>query len=307
MSVSIVSLPEKVRRDSAYNVVTLQNTDQEVKAQCQPAPDILRHLYELRNSMESLKTHIDAQILDNKPLCKWAKFEGYPALGHAISALVSDMKEFASLKLPKGIMEIYHKHATQVSLSVSHAAMFAMNKMAAKLEESDQPAEEPRNAMKYVAKELEMLLKHCTRATASVYLAVDALHERLVEANQDLDITNFKKLVLKSAAKERAPYNNCMWVRVAIILGAVVGILTGLAAVHLFGRAGFDMALRSNDLNNDMYAQVLRLVQRTRAVTNGTKDVYTALIQDIEAVGQCLDNIVDSLGPTNQNGRYYYA
>jgi len=98
-------------------------------------------------------------------------------------------------------------------------------------------------------------------------------------------------------------------------VSAAVGILT--ANLHLFAPTTYDLALKSVH-GDGIYNQVLDLFQRTQDVSNLTSEIYTVKLQDLgqryedltalaESHGLRIDNLVDALGPTNEEGNYYLS
>jgi hypothetical protein len=132
---------------------------------------------------------------------------------------------------------------------------------------------------------VKKVLEHSTLATKSVWAAADLL--------QGLEKSSTEKLVLQK--------------RVARCLAT-----TALTA-------GFSAAIGILAAHGDsVYSQVLDLVQRTQDVTNLTSEIYTVKLQDLgqryedltavaESHGLRIDNLVDALGPTNEEGNYYLS
>jgi hypothetical protein len=149
---------------------------------------------------------------------------------------------------------------------------------------------------------VKKVLEHSTLATKSVWAATDLL--------QGLEKSSTEKLVLQKRVAR------CL-ATTALTAGfsAAIGILA--ANLHLFAPATHDLALKGAH-GDSVYSQVLDLVQRTQDVTNLTSEIYTVKLQDLgqryedltavaESHGLRIDNLVDALGPTNEEGNYYLS
>jgi hypothetical protein len=147
------------------------------------------------------------------------------------------------------------------------------------------------------------VLKHSTLATRSTWAAADLLQVILV----------------KSSTKKPIPQKSWAWSLAMTVLTAGISAAVGILAanLHLFSLATYNLAPKGAH-GHGVYKQVLDLVQRTQDVTNLTSEIYTVKLQDLgqryedlaalaESHGLRIDNLVDALGPTNEEGNYYLS
>ncbi|KAH7402475.1 hypothetical protein BKA66DRAFT_564390 [Pyrenochaeta sp. MPI-SDFR-AT-0127] len=287
--------------------------------------EILEHMFEVKNHMTAFEEYIEAQKNENMALYQWPRYTRYGVVSDAVTGLDEATGRLEPICLPQKDVKACLRKATQFSLCVSKAAVVAMGVVGDKfdtciddIENSELSAEAKANAKALVTSELNKLVKHCTRTTGRVYAALDRLRESLSNdaAGPDLDIAGIKKLISHSEDRLTASHKSWAWIVVVFIMGAVASAITGLAAAHLYGPAGFDLVLKSGAHGNSIYTQVLNLVQRTQAVTDLTGEIYSIELQkinqrykELEAIslahGLRIDNLVESLGPTNEEGTYY--
>lgn len=313
--------------EAKQNVAAEDAAPQFAKSQClgHAADDILKYMYEVNNHMAEFGEFIQAQKNEDKPLYNWAKYTKYDAASYAVTRLDEAAARLEPVHLPRDDIKACLGKATQFSLCISRVVVAAMGAMGEKfdtcideIEDSDLSVEGKASAKAFVTGELKELVTHCSRTTSRVYSALDLLRESLFvdESSRDLDFASIKKLMYDSEDRLRASHKTSVWTTIALVLGTVALVVTGLVAAHLSGPVGFDLALKSETYGNGMFTQVVDLVQRTQAVTNLTNDIYSIKLQDIdrrykelevisEAHGSRIDNLVESLGPTNEEGTYY--
>jgi uncharacterized protein YsxB (DUF464 family) len=146
-----------------------------------------------------------------------------------------------------------------------------------------------------IMEELQKLMKYSFRAAGQVWLATD---------------------VLRSFEQRRTQYKDWAWFVTATVVVAVIAATVSIVTVHLYGLAGFNLVPKSN--SEGIHTQVVDLVQRTQAVTNLTSELYMIKLQDIdrryddlaalsESHGLRIDNLVEALGPPNEEGTYYFS
>ncbi|CAO2657523.1 Nn.00g036490.m01.CDS01 [Neocucurbitaria sp. VM-36] len=320
MSISNARLSDKVRRDLNYIMVTLAQTDRRLEPQDlhRAVDHVLDRMHDVKTKMAMFEVYIQVQKDDNKPLYQWDQYSGYALLTRAISELVEATAKVKPCHLPKEDVKVYLRTATHSSLFVSKVAAFAMSVMGEKvdtcideIEESDMSAEGRRMAKTLVLAELKVLIKHSTRATRHIYAALDVLQQSLTtEADRNLAIVSIKEIKSKSDVQRHSTYVNLVWAMVGLVLGV------GLTAC-LCRQAGAKLVLSSREQGNGP-CSYLDFVHRTQVVTNLTGEVYSMIRHDIhnryqevaaitEANTLRIDNLVDALGPTNEEGVYYSA
>lgn len=273
--------------------------------------------------MIHLHEYIKAQNEDKKPLYQWARFDGYRVVSRALTRLDRAVAKFEKVRLPVAFVKTYLSRATQISLTVSQAAVFSMGVMGEKaascideIEESTLSAEGKVNAQAVITEELKKLLKHCAKATDRVYTTLDLLRNSLHidKSNDDADISMLKVLVAESQARLNTPRKSWFCSGARIILGAATSAVIALTVAHLYNTGGFELAHQTNP--NSMHSQVISLVQRAQAVTNLTGEIYSIKLEDLgqrykeleaasESHGLRIDNLVEALGVPNEDGTYF--
>jgi TolA-binding protein len=264
---------------------------------------------EVEETMEQFQRYIQTQKEANQPLYKWAKYTGYRAISRAITGLDEAIAKFEAVVLPPRYIDMYLSRATQLSLSVSKIAVFAMGVMNEKstncideVEVSGLSAEGKANAQTLIISELKKLLKHCARATDRVYASLDLLRNAL----------------LVDYGEVRSNHTSVSWLRsiASLVLGAATSAAIGLATAYFSGTSGFNLALYETVGGSGCTSHVLNLVQRNQAITNLTGEIYSVKLQDLdnrynqlkdvtESHGLRIDNLFEALGVPNEQGTYY--
>jgi hypothetical protein len=213
------------------------------------------------------------------------------------------MTRFKTTRLPQESLTESVRRATISSTSVSKAAVYVLavineriSDYMVEMENSTLSEEAKISANVLIIKELHTLLKQTTCAVEHVWYAMDLLRE---------------------CKQMRTQYKNWAWSAAGTVMTATIAALLGIATAHLYGPAGLDLISHSASTGG-VYSQVLDLVYRTQAVTNLMGEICTIKSQDIEqrynnlaslseSHGLRIDNIVDGLGPPNDEGTYYLA
>jgi hypothetical protein len=265
--------------------------------------DIVRYLAEVDRHMSEFQGYVKTQKDNDKPLYQWSKFAGYAALGTAVSQLEEATAQFKTTHLPQASLAASVRRATRSSTSISKAAVYVLSVMNAKtgdymveMKKSTLCEEAKMNANVLITKEIQTLLKQTTRAVEHVWHATDLLRE---------------------CKQSRTQYKNWAWSVAGTVMTATIATVVGILTAHIYGPAGMNLITRSG-FSGGMYAQVLDLVQRTQAVTNLTGEICTIKLQDVEqrynnlaslsdSHGLRIDNLVDGLGPPNNEGTYYLS
>jgi hypothetical protein len=265
--------------------------------------EVLRCLSKVEGQMNQFRKYITIQNDEDIPLYQWSKYGGYSSLNTAVSELEKSTSRLKRIRLPEDYLTASISLAMDSSTSVSNIATYGftvMDKKTAKyLEEMESStlSEEARSeANAAITEELQKLMAHSFRAAKHVWLATDLLRSCKHKSNQHIDWA---------------------WSSAATIMTAFIATTVSIVTTHLYGYTGFGL-IPSNNTAGEMYTQVLDMVQRTRAVTNLTGELYTIKLQDIdrrydnladlsEAHGLRIDNLVEALGPPNQEGTYSFA
>jgi hypothetical protein len=251
--------------------------------------------------MNSLQEYVKAQEGAGKPLHQWSRYGKYIALSKAVSELEEATKKFSLVQLPQDYATRIAS-ATSSSTAVSKSAIYVYAAISKKtgdhvddLEGSSLPNIAKMSANVLIMEETGRLLDHCTQATEHVWRATDLLR------------TYDQKIQKKDWA----------WSAAATALTALVAATVAIIAAHLYGPPGPGLAPKAI-LANGGYEQALAIIQQTQAVTNLTDELYSIKLQDVdqryknllalsESHGLRIDNLVESLGPPNQEGTYYLS
>jgi hypothetical protein len=250
--------------------------------------------------MNIFRHYIESQNDENKPLHQWKKYGGYAALSTTVCELEEAVTTLKNGRLLPAHLTASVAQATSSSTSVSKTTAYAFAMMNSKManymkdmETSRMSDEATAKANVVIMEELQKLMKHSFRAAGQVWLATD---------------------VLRSFEQRRTQYKDWAWFVTATVVTAVIAATVSIVTVHLYGLAGFNMVPKSN--SEGIYTQLVDLVQRTQALTNLTSELYTIKLQDIdrryddlaalaESHGLRIDNLVEALGPPNDEGTYY--
>jgi hypothetical protein len=251
--------------------------------------------------MNSLQEYVKAQEGAGKPLYQWSRYGKYIALSKSVSELEEATKKFSLVQLPQDYATRIAA-ATSSSTAVSKSAIYVYAAISKKtgdhvddLEGSSIPNIAKMSANVLIMEETGRLLEHCTRATEHVWRATDLLR------------TYDQKIQKKEWA----------WSAAATAMTAVIAATVALVAAHLYGPPGLGLAPKA-DPANGRFEQALAIIQQTQAVTNLTDELYSIKLQDVdqryknllalsESHGLRIDNLVESLGPPNQEGTYYLS
>ncbi|KAH4782896.1 hypothetical protein HBH62_112410 [Parastagonospora nodorum] len=264
------------------------------------ADDIVHYLSEVHDHMYHLSMYVKAQEENKAPLYQWERHLGYPALSAAVSKLEKAIAKFRPTRLLPEYLSVRVARATDFSTGVSGAAVDVLaivNKKTAdymdEMETSTLSEETKAQANSLITEEVQKLMEHSTRAAEQVWHATDMLREGKEGP---------------TLAKDWA------WSAAATFMTACIAAAVAVFVAHIYGPSG--LALVTGGHNNDMYHQVLDLVERTKAVTNLTGEIHSIKLQEVdqrynnlaalsESHGLRIDNIVDALGPPNAQGTYY--
>ncbi|KAI4653485.1 hypothetical protein J4E93_001251 [Alternaria ventricosa] len=283
---------------------------------CLVADSILGSMFGVERAMLQLREYVKTENQDRKPIHQWARFEGYRGIDRAVANLDEAGAMFQDVHLPASFVKTYLSRATEMSLTVSKAAVFCMGAMNEQFTRYIEETSVSTDAEAKITEELRKLLKHGSKATYSVYAALDLLRNKLLidESNQSRDIPIIEKLIAESEARLSASCESSWWTLAKVVLGAATSAVIALAAAHMYGTNGFSLALPA-DFNGTHY-QVLSLVQRAQALTNLTGELYSIKIDDLaqhykelelasESHGLRIDNLVEALGVPNEEGTYF--
>lgn len=265
------------------------------------AADYIVHcLSEVQDQMYRLNMYVKAQEENKAPLYQWERHLGYPALSAAVSKLENAVAKFRPTRLLPEYLAVRVARATDYSTAVSGAAsdvLAIVNKKTAdymdEMETSTLSEETKAQANSLITEEVQKLMEHSTRAAERVWRATDMLRE---------------------CKEGRALAKDWAWSAAATMMTAFIAAVVAVFAAHVYGPSGLGIITRG--YNNNMYHQILDLVERTKAVTNLTGEIYSVKLQDVdqrynnlaalsESYGLRIDNIVDALGPPNAQGTYY--
>jgi hypothetical protein len=265
--------------------------------------DIVSCLAEVEKHMSEFRDYTKTQEDNDKPLYQWSKFGGFAALSAAVSQLEEATAQFKTTRLRQDSLAESVRRATNSSTSISKAAIYVLSVMNAKtgeymveMDKSTLSEEAKISANVLITKEIQTLLKQTTCAVERVWHATDLLRE---------------------SKQRRTQYKNWAWSVAGTIMTATIATVVGIVTAHIYGPAGLDLIPKSGS-SGFMYAQVLDLVKRTQVVTNLTGDICTTKLQDIEqryndlaslseSHSLRIDNLVDGLGPPNDEGTYYFS
>jgi hypothetical protein len=263
----------------------------------------LNRLGEVKDQMINFREYIRLQKDEDKPLYQWAKYSNYPSLTAAVSKLDKTVVKLKRTRLPQEHVSAGVSQATDMSASVSRATAYCLGVMNQKtamymeeMENSTMSEEAKAQANQLITEELKKLMEHSTRATERVWVATD---------------------LLRNCHQKCAHSMDWAWSVAGTIMTATIAAVVGIVTAHVYGPAGLDLVPMSG-AGGVMYNQVLALVQRTHAVTNLTGELYSIRLEDIdqryndlatlsESHGLRIDNLVDALGPTNEQGVYYLS
>ena len=293
-------------------------------------------MFETEICMSKFQAYVKIQVNENKPLYQWMEYDHYDIMDATISELDETVGSLEPVYLPRKHIGVYLKQATQLSLAVSKAAVFAMkvSRIAfethksvladtlsttqvmsqksstcfAEIEASRLSSQDKDEAKIFVTNELEKLVHYCTRATSSVYTALDLLRESLLLEEDDEAADNESSLPTQR--------KGWFWKVAAIVLGASASVALGFHAADLCRMTNFDIARNCNNMEHDLFGELADLFQRTQSVMNLSSEVYSVKMQHVdqhykaleaitEAQGMRIDNLVESLGPTNDEGLYF--
>jgi hypothetical protein len=251
--------------------------------------------------MSDFRRYIKTQ--NDKPLHQWSKYTKYTALDTTVSKLEEARTRLQSTRLPQNSLSTSVARATSSSTSISKAAIFVLAALNDKtsyymmeMDKSTLSEEEKISANVLITKEVQTLLKQIARVVEQVWHATD---------------------VLRECGQKRIQYKNWAWSAAGTVMAATIAAVVGVVTAHLYGPAGLDLVSMSGSTQS-MYSQVLSLVERTQAVTNLTGEIYTVKLRDIEqryddlaslseSHNLRIDNLVEGLGPPNDEGTYYIS
>jgi hypothetical protein len=272
----------------------------QVPSSCDIVGEILDCVAKVERQMNIFRHYIESQNDENKPLHQWKKYGGYAALSTTVCELEEAVTTLKNGRLLPAHLTASVAQATSSSTSVSKTTAYAFAMMNSKManymkdmETSRMSDEATAKANVVIMEELQKLMKHSFRAAGQVWLATD---------------------VLRSFEQRHTQYKDWAWFVTATVVTAVIAATVSIVTVHLYGLAGFNMVPKSN--SEGIYTQLVDLVQRTQALTNPTSELYTIKLQDIdrryddlaalaESHGLRIDNLVEALGPPNDEGTYY--
>lgn len=256
--------------------------------------------------MSIFRHYVKSQTEQGKPLYKWSKYEGYHDMRHAARELNDAVALF---KQGQGMPKFDNgsiRRAIGLSIAVSQSTTYVLatvNKKAAayvrELESSHMSEEEKAELNSITITEVQKLVDHALLCAHCVWAATDLLQFGYAQS-----------LPIESSRSGSG------WISTAImiILIAIVSAVTGIVTAYLSSHTGF--GLTHSILNGGtMHNRVLDLVQHTQAVTNLSSELYIIKLQDIdqhygnlsaltEANTLRIDNIVNALGPPNEDGMY---
>jgi hypothetical protein len=264
--------------------------------------EVLRCLSDVEVQMSAFRTYIKTQNDEDIPLYQWATYSGYASLDDAVLQLERLTVKLKTIRMPQDYLPASLSRAMEYSTSISNAATYGFtimnNKTSKHMEEMEGSmlSEEARSlANAVITEELQKLMDHSFRAVKNVWLTID---------------------LLRDCEQKRSHYKGWGWSSLAAtIMTTVVAATVGLVTARLYGLAGFYL-VPSSSPGGGMYTQLIDLVQRTQAVTNLTSELYTIKLRDIdyrydylaalsESHGLRIDNLVEALGPPNEEGTYY--
>jgi hypothetical protein len=271
---------------------------------------------EVETALIKLHEYAKAQNKEQKPIHQWAKFDGYRGVDRAVANLDGAVAKLEEVHLPTTFVKTYLTRARQISLNVSKAAVFCMGVMNEQFTSYIEETEVPANVVALITEEVRKLLKYGSKATYSVYAALDLLQNSLHidESRCSRDVSVIKELIAESEARLSAPRKSPLWSVAKVMLGAATSAVFALVAAHMYSTNGFDLALQRDP--NSMHSQVLSLVQRAQAVTNLTGEIYSIKLGELdqrykeleaasESHGLRIDNLVEALGVPNEYGTYF--
>ncbi|KAI4956018.1 hypothetical protein J4E91_000228 [Alternaria rosae] len=297
--------------------VSLRNSALSVTAQqlCLVADSILCSMSEVETAMLQLCEYVKTENQDRKPIHLWARFEGYRGIDPAVANLDEAGANFDDVHLPASFVKTYLSRATEMSLTVSKVAVFCMGAMNEQFTHYIEETSVSIDAEAKITEELRKLLKHGSKATYSVYAALDLLRNKLHidESSHSREISIIEKLIAESEARLSPSRESPWWNVVKVVLGVATSAAIALAAAHMHGTSGSSLALPADP--NGMHSQVLSLVQRAQALTNLTGELYSIKLDELdqrykelelasESHGLRIDNLVEALGVPNEEGTY---
>jgi len=270
----------------------------------------------VETAMLQLHEYVKTENQDRKPIHQWARFEGYRGIDRAVANLDEAGAKFDDVHLPASFVKTCLSRATEMSLTVSKAAVYCMGAMNEQFTRYIEETNVSIDAEAKITEELRKLLKHGSKATYSVYAALDLLRNKLHidESSHSRDIPIIEKLIAESEARLSDSRESSWWTVAKVMLGAATSAVIALAAARMYGTNGFSLAIPTD--SNGTHYQVLSLVQRAQALTDLTGELYSIKIDELaqhykelelasESHGLRIDNLVEALGVPNEEGTYF--
>jgi hypothetical protein len=262
--------------------------------------EIVSCLADVETHMSNLHNFVGTQENGDKPLYQWAKYGGYPALTTAVSELEDALAKLKAVQPEQDYLATSALLAMSTSTSVSTVAAYTLaviNKETAKymeeMKSSTLTSEAKLSATAIITEESKKLIEHATRATKSVWVTVDML--------RDLN-------------QERLRSKDRVWSAATIVMTIVISAVVGTLASYLCGPAGLDIGSKSGH-SGGMHTQAGNFVQRIQVISDTTDRLYTIKMEDLDHYSDLatlaesnslrIDNLVEALGPPNQEGNYY--
>ncbi|OAL56898.1 hypothetical protein IQ07DRAFT_22199 [Pyrenochaeta sp. DS3sAY3a] len=289
--------------------------------------ETLTCMYEVMHLMQDFKIYIQVQKDKGQPLYRWSTYNGYYAIRQAVRKLAETSGKLKRCELSKDDAMFSLRQATKLSLVVSRIAIYAMSLMSVKcdtcideIEASNLSEESKVRAKVTVTNELRRLIKHCTETTAQIYGTTDALRASIHtgETEKGMDLPTTLTLVRESEA--RATRKNWVWTVAVLLLGVTAGVSTSLIPAHLHSQ---DQGFASSQVIQKQQAELQRQQvtlhkqqitlreQQAAFQTLTSSKLQTIqkhqeqLAVDTQALTDRFDNLVESLGPTDDHGRYF--
>lgn len=303
----------------------------------------MKHVQTTMEALQShITTQLDGP--KEPPLHKWTPYTDYNTLSLAITSLNLAVTHLEPRQLPETQANRYHHRARSLSTATSKIAIFilghANRKCSTCMEDldaaSDLDADAKQAAYTHMTGQVGHILDYCSRATSCIWTAFDTLEAHVqpmssceIAATGDTTARSTLAPVIKDEKccvaedeNDKVTEPSLTYHNLIALAWLVVTVICVYPTVHSL----FPTFSSSNNNNSpsqqqpicetDIYHQTLHLVERTNAITNLTTGFYTIQLADLdsrykaleqasESHGLRIDNLVDTLGPPNEQGTYH--
>jgi hypothetical protein len=223
--------------------------------------------------------------------------------------------------VPRRVVLLFFNSALRNSISISNTAQTAFETMNHKIvscfEEVDQStlSEGAKDIVKTeITDEVTKLMKHTTESTRSVYAALDILL-RLFYRNTEKGPLNLVDVIRAEQGlhTHKTGGRKTRWPTWKILTTC---LLLSIIAMTVFGNRMLYVENPQQDTDASHLGKMIYYLQKTDVVRRYQNKVVQASLRKLdsrcksieeanECIGARLDNIVESLGPPNEDGMYF--